>query len=178
MTLKELVDALEERGYYKYAVPEDIAKLKNHAVRTGYVYHFADGSKRCYRADSESLAECGFEGFLNKIEMFLHKQGIIIHSLQTQCNYPREYSVTIDGIGHQIFSAEESASTDVWELATKRCFSIVNGLLEQAGSSERLYQLYSANDTGGVFLTEQLYQLILRSQALPKDEMPVSVVST
>lgn len=147
-------------------------------MRTGYIYQFADCSRRCYGADSESLAECGFQQFLNKIEMFLHKQGVIIHSLQTQCNYPKEYSITIDGIGYQIFSAEESVSADLWELATKRCFAIVNALLEQAGSSERLYQMYSANDTGGVFLTENLYKLILRSHALPKDELPVSVVRT
>ena len=175
MTLAELVHTLELAGFYDYALPEKIEDIKTKTLQTGFVYSFSDGTNRCYNADAESLAECGVEFFLERIDAFLHKQGVLIQSIETNCHYSKEYLLKVNGISYQMFSAPEGETADLWGLVTKRSFTLVNDLLEEAGSPERLFQLYADNDTGGLFLTEKLYGILLTSDVLPKEDRPILI---
>ena len=60
-----------------------------------------------------------------------------------------------------------------WELATSRTFAIVNLLLREAGSNERIYSLYGGNDLFALFLTENMYDIINKSKFIKETEKPV-----
>jgi hypothetical protein len=172
MTLLQLLDDLERMGFYKYSPDDKIDGLKRTALKTGNIYGYGDATKRYYAADSESLTECGVNRFLQRTEAFLVSQGVIIRAIENECDYPEKYSIVVDGVRFQLFSPAESASADLWDLVTKRSFAMINYLLERAGSPERLYQLYTGNDTSGVFLTEEMYQQILLSGLLTDQGIP------
>jgi hypothetical protein len=175
MTLAELVNSLELAGFYDYALPEHVEGIKNRTLQTGFIYSFSDGTNRCYNADAESLAECGVELFLERVDSFLRQQGVFIQSVETNCHFPKEYEIKVNGIAYQMFSAQEAETLNLWSLVTKRAFRLVNDLLEQASSPERLFQLYADNDTGGLFLTEKLYDILSASDVLPNENKPILI---
>ncbi len=61
----------------------------------------------------------------------------------------------------------------IWELTTNRTFALVNTLLQEAGSKERVFRLYSGHDTRAIFLTHEMYEALRPSAVLPQHEMPV-----
>jgi hypothetical protein len=48
----------------------------------------------------------------------------------------------------------------LWMLSLKRLLEIVNGLLEEAGSAERLYAIYGGNDGRVILLTPEMQDYI------------------
>lgn len=56
-----------------------------------------------------------------------------------------------------------------------RAFSMINRLLMQAGSNERIYYLYGGNDMVAVFLTPEMYEAVSHNPAEDEYEKPHSV---
>ena len=70
----------------------------------------------------------------------------------------KKYEVVINGKPQLIY--EGDGGDDSWPLALKRLLEITNGLLEEAGSGERLYFSYSGNDGRVVLLTPEMQDYI------------------
>lgn len=71
-----------------------------------------------------------------------------------------------------ILQEESALGLDYWQVSTDRAFTIINDLLVEVGSDERVYQLYEGNDCHAIFLTAELYEAIITSKALPPDLLP------
>ncbi len=171
--LSRLLETLESLGFYQYVAPEQIDDLKQEALATGYIFGW-EGTARDYEADAENLAEGGVHEFLAKIAPFLTTQGVQIDSIEEHFR-DTGYRITINGREYELYSGAELASANIWELTTTRAFGIVNTLLREAGSSERVFVLYGGNDLHAVFLTTEMYEVLRRAAVLPPQEMPMSV---
>jgi hypothetical protein len=66
-------------------------------------------------------------------------------------------------------------SGDFWDLTSRRAFAIVNTLLAQAGSDERIYQVSKWNDRQGVVVTKEIYERILSAGLLTENEITVLI---
>ena len=148
----ELANQLERLGLFKYSDPSSVPELKSEIVRLGIPGFFEeDGKGRAFLADAESLAEGGVATFLDQIGPFLRNQGVRIDSLAE--DFGEQYAIKINGRSHILYSAQELREKEIWGLTPARTFAIVNGLLDQAGSPERLYTVNGGNDLLAVFLT-------------------------
>jgi len=70
--------------------------------------------------------------------------------------------VTVNGQRYGMATAEE-LQLPPWEIVSAKCFSLVDKLLADAGSQERIYCLYfGGNEQTAVFLTARLEEIIQR----------------
>jgi hypothetical protein len=70
------------------------------------------------------------------------------------------YEVVVNGRRHLIFDAGTLQDGNSWAVAAKRLLEIVNELLGDAGSEERLYGIYGGNEGRVVLLTGGMYRLL------------------
>ncbi|MCU0492885.1 MAG: hypothetical protein MUD01_14940 [Chloroflexaceae bacterium] len=172
------LDRLEAHGYYRYAALAFIPQLKQEARLSGRLLGWQD-TGRVYHADSEDLAEgCAWE-FLERLCPFLYRLGVPKFVISQVFDNDVDYTVTVNDQTYTILTVAEETHLELnqrWRLGTERTFTIVNDLLEQAGSDERVYQLFDGNDTHAIFLTPQLYYLIKESHLLPDEDCPKVVV--
>ena len=168
--MKSMLIELEALGFYKHTGHQFVDELKEKSIKTGYL--FWDETERIYKSDAEDLAE-GFIGdFFNEIAPFLIKEGVIIESYE-QSHTGDTYEIVINHRKFLIWNDEIDSHLDEWELATNRTFSVVNLLLQEAESKERLYSLYGGNDLFAIFLTEEMYETIKKSKLIKETEKPL-----
>ena len=173
-TLEDLLNELESLGFYKYTTSEIASKNKAEVLATGNIFGDEE-TKRLWHADAEDLAEGGVKQFLEEMMPFLQTLNVSIASIQEDFNIDGAYNITINGIKYSLYSEAELKSEDIWDLTSKRTFIILNKLLAQAGSSERVYQLYGGNDQFVVVLTAEMYEAIHKSQILAERDMPIPI---
>lgn len=171
--IRGLITRLAKLGFYRYAARERVPQLKAEAAKTGYLYG-GEHTRRDYLADSEDLAEGGVKRFLEEMQPFLEELGVRIESIEEDFG-EQSYTVQVNGLRHVIYTEDEFRDGNIWELATKRAFAILNDLLEKAGSEERAYQLYGGNDLRLIFLTPAMYEAIQSTSAVEGKEKPVPV---
>ncbi|MEH7123495.1 hypothetical protein V7149_13015 [Bacillus sp. JJ1503] len=168
--IKSLLTELEALGFYKHADNQLVEELKKRSNKTGYL--FWNETQRMYKSDAEDLAE-GFIGqFFKEIAPFLIKEGITIESYE-QSHTGDTYEIIVNHKRFLILDDKIDNHLVLWELATNRTFSVVNLLLHEAGSNERLYSLYGGNDLFAIFLTKKMYETIRKSKLIKKTEKPV-----
>jgi len=161
-------------GFYRYASPEQIPDLKHEARATGYVFG-GEEVARDYDADAEDLAEGGVQDFLDRIRPFLVAQGVQITTIGQDLS-DTGYTITINGRVYALYTEEEltpGGMAELWELTTTRTFALVNRLLTEAGSKERIFAVYGGHDNRAVFLTDDMYAALRLSGVLPPQEMPI-----
>jgi hypothetical protein len=163
--LSEFADRLEVLGFFRYAPVEAVAALKQDFEESRWKAIFGQ-TGRLFHADAEDLAEGGVGDFLRKIEPFLNANGIALTHVEDDVS-EQGYSVTVNGTRTRIFDTDELHQREtqkqpglIWGLSGARAFAIVNGLLEEAGSEERLYAVNGGNDLFGFFLTQALREAI------------------
>ena len=61
----------------------------------------------------------------------------------------------------------------MWELTTTRTFALVDSLLREAGSEERVFHLYGGQDKRASLLTHEMYESRRLSALLLQRQMPV-----
>lgn len=159
----EFADRLESLGFFRYAPPTAMASLKHDFRESGWTAVFGE-TGRLFNADAEDLAEGGVGEFLREIEPFLIGQGISLNQVEDEFS-ERGYWITVNGKPYTIYDTDELQRSDeqlglFWGLSSARAFAIVNGLLEAAGSEERLYAVNGGNDLFGFFLTPALRETI------------------
>ena len=168
--MNSMLIELEALGFYKHTGQQLVEELKEKSIKTGYL--FWDGTQRIYGSDAEDLAE-GFIGeFFDEIAPFLIKEDVTIENYE-QSHTGDIYEIVVNHKKFMIWNDEIDNDLDPWELATNRTFSVVNLLLQEAESKERLYSLYGGNDLFAVFLTEEMYETIKKSKLIKETEKPV-----
>jgi len=92
-----------------------------------------------------------------KARLLRRKRAHIPELLEIE-TFPFARQPKLDRQPHLIY--EGDGGGEGWVLALKRLLEIVNGLLEQAGSSERLYGIYGGNDGRVILLTPEMRDYI------------------
>ncbi|WP_419880503.1 hypothetical protein ACN6MY_12570 [Peribacillus sp. B-H-3] len=171
-SLLKLIDELDQLGFYKYLdYSEDKDKAKQEAIKTGYIY---GDIGREFPADEEDLSEGGVGAFFEEITPFLRKQGVQL--IINHENFSEEkYEIQVNGENYTLYSQKDLESEEYIEKNTHRAFSIINKILEESGSKERLCALYEWNDQIAIFLTNEMYEKIIELE-LDKKEIPKRII--
>ncbi len=70
------------------------------------------------------------------------------------------YKVVVNGTNYLVYDLNENTVEEIWTLAFRRIIEIVNSLLIQAGSNERLFGIDGGNDARAILLTDSMYKLL------------------
>jgi hypothetical protein len=167
MDVETAVDRLIGMGYLKYVPPCFAAAIRDQLINTmrrGYLESTWDDEcvskdRRNYPADSEDLAEGCLGEFLWLLKDVLHEEGVRLQAVQDDPQDDR-YEVLVNGRRHLIYDADTLENGNIWGVAAKRFLEIVNDLLKQASSKERLYGIYGGNDGRVILLTEEMYEFL------------------
>lgn len=180
-SVEQLVDELCARGYLKHVAPEDQEAARRQLIESaydGYLDTLWDETgvsldRRGYPADAEELAEGGIGRTLRLMMPVLRAEGVPIQSVSDRLS-DKGYTTTIDGTDYLIYERSEDPDQDTWLVSQCRLVSIVNSLLEMAGSSERAFGLYCGGNDGRVMLLpRELHSLLLdRHQYFDEDWLP------
>ncbi|WP_373232079.1 hypothetical protein [Cohnella sp.] len=168
--IASLINELDQLGYYKYLELRIKEEVKEESIKVGYLFGWEE-SGRDYSSDAEDLAEGGVGKLIESVKPYLETQNVKITEIKDDI-VDMDYSVVINGISYKIYS-EDEMDKDIWELSTNRAFGIINKLLKEVSSNERVYILYGGNDLRAVFLTSEMYKAINESKLIPDREMPI-----
>src|SRR5262245_20855073 len=92
---RQLVDDLDRLGFYKYAVRENVARIKAEATQRKFLFDDASG-RGAYYMDAEDLAERLVDTFIQEISPFLKHEGIDLADITVQFEDGMDYIVTIN----------------------------------------------------------------------------------
>jgi hypothetical protein len=163
-----LIRKLDKLGFYKYVDKQLVEELKKKSRKSGYL--FWDETQRIFKSDAEGLAEGFVEPFYKEMEQFLSKEGVRIQQFEQSNN--DKYEIIINGQTYLIYDDKTDNPFDIWEIASNRTFAVINILLQEAGSKERLYSLYGGNDLFALFLTEEMFEAIKQEHFIKKVDKP------
>src|SRR5262245_16064275 len=154
-----LLKQLESKDFLKYAGPKADA-VRGEIRSKGWAGIFGD-SGRVFPADNLTLAKGGVVRFLERLRPFVEGQGAKMPELKDD-RRQESYTVLVHGAALPIWTKDDLAQ----ELALKpgitagltsaRSFALVNKLLENAGSKERAYAIYSGAALSLIFVTDDL----------------------
>jgi hypothetical protein len=152
----DAADRLDELGFFRYATGAARAAAEAEVRDDPVTGVFAQGTRRFWFADAEDVAECGAGVFLQEHEPLLRRLGVPRLRLVEHCG--DAYSLTVNGKRYPIVTAAEVETEHSWGHGAARTVALLNGLLRQAGSSERAYGYLSAetNDFSVFLLTPAL----------------------
>jgi len=171
--ITSLINDFERMSYYTYISKDKIKNIKSESIKAGYPFGWEE-TYRDFHADAEDLAEGGIGEFFHKLEPFLLKQGIQITQMNEDIN-ELGYRIEINGASYTIYTSEELENEDFWALASNRAFGIINHLLTQAHTEERIYTLYGGNDQRAIFLTPKMFELIQKTNLIENREKPAKL---
>jgi hypothetical protein len=159
----EFIDRLDRLGFFKYLSDTERDAAKGEFHSDGWAAIFGE-TGRMFRADAESLVEGGICEFVREIEPFLARQGVTINQLKDDID-ESGYTVSVNKKEHVIYDAAElkrdqKQLVSIWGLATARGFAIINEMLTNSGSDERLYAVNGGNDLFGIFLSPELREAV------------------
>lgn len=163
----ETVDRLIEMGYLKYVPTSElpsirqelIGTLKRGSLDSEWDENCVSRDRRSYPADNEDLAEGSLGEVVLLMKDVLQKEGVKLRSVEDDFQ-DDSYDVVVNGERHLIYDADMLENSLIWGVAIKRLLEIVNGLLEHAGSKERLYGISGGNDGRAIFLTDEMYRFL------------------
>lgn len=159
MPTTENVSSLWEAGYFDYADPDIFERLRADVMCYGLFGALETG--RDFSVDAEVLAEGGADVIIESdIGPFLTREGINVAR-------PREkYVANEDAVylllgSREILLHQRPNVERAWVSCSKNFFAVINGLLSECGSEERMYACYPFQDEQlGVFLTPKLFEAL------------------
>ncbi|MFN8253747.1 MAG: hypothetical protein U0V75_17880 [Ferruginibacter sp.] len=169
----QIVEKLDELGYFKYAASSDIQEIKSDLVVSltklnylGYVsfdespYNSKD--YRHYHFDGEDLFEEGgfiwqLEAMKTLFEKMEFKIDISNHIEDWDNEKGLNHFVTLNGKEYIIF---KNFNDYGWGEAAQRFAEIINEQLELQNKDERLYLVNGGNDGNAVYLTDKQFALL------------------
>ena len=165
------LEKLFDLGYLKFVKEEDILRVKEEIIKKFLETKRLDSDNdedlnRYFLADGECLAEDSwyFEEVFKKITEVLSKEGVVIQEIKEEmfageCRNIK-CTLTVNGKTYPIFD-EKSDYGILWSISSFRLLEILNELLINALSSERIYSRnLGGNSNRIVFLTPDLYEEI------------------
>jgi hypothetical protein len=179
---KAIVERLVELGFLKFVAEPEKASVRAQlvdSVEKNYLDSEWDddcvsADKRTYSADAEELAEGSLGDCVIQMKQVLAAEGVMLESVEDDFGEDR-YRVMINGTAHLIYERGKDAQDGSWLQAHKRLIEIVNSLLEDAGSGERLFGIYCGGNEGLVmFLTPEMHSFLhVNDNVFDKGWMPV-----
>jgi hypothetical protein len=186
---RQLIETLDSLGFYRYALPDQVAAIKQASLETGelfpdfYQYDphrvnevVPDATIRAYFLDTEDLYERGAREFIEELRPALQQRGVFITSVHDDV-YDGCYSILLNGIEFPVWSKTDRTQ-DMWTMTALRVLTALNSLLEKADSEERLFFRYGGNDMQVIFLTIPMYQAIRESNIIQEKHKPKPVVGS
>ena len=172
----DVVDQLNSLGYFDLTPLESKADAMNRLASTirehrQFTAEFdADGravDRRCFHVDGEDAME-GLEPSFERMAPTLEAFGVSIRSVEDEEIDEFGLATVVDGERFVVYEwpNQEPEDQDAWNLSHKRLVEIVNTLLERAGARERLYGIAGYNDAQVVFLTEEMYGLLIANSEM------------
>lgn len=166
-----LLDELESIGFFKYLDSDKINEVKKEAIKSEYLY---GDTGRDFLADEEDLSEGGVGTFFLEISPFLEKQGIQLIINNEDFN-EEKYEIQVNSEKYTLYTQIDVDNEEYVETNTRRAFSIINKLLEGAGTKERFFALYGWNDLVAIFLTNEMYEKIIKYEQ-DENERPKRII--
>jgi len=132
---------LIELAFFRYLKPgkeKTIPRLLTIIRSKNYV--FIAAVHRDYPADEEDIGEGGAKDFLSDVKHILKANGLVFTSIVEKPT-PDAQKLFINGKEYILCSGEElnQSPWTIKHLITTRLFAIVNRLLREAGSKERIF---------------------------------------
>ena len=158
----------QKPGVFGHMQPRLTASYGDEGVTYRYKYLDSEWDDDCvsadnrsYSADAEDLAEGDLGRCLRRMSTVLSHEGVVLESVEDVfTDEHKRYEVSINGDSHLIYDLNETSIEDIWLVSFRRLVEIVNSLLIEAGSSERLFGIYGGNDARVILLTESMHDLI------------------
>lgn len=154
----EYFQKLKDLDYFKYVHASVLAE-KEKIQDTGF---YSSWVNRWFMADGEELLEYGVVDYLTELFPALELMGVKsfnIKNIETN----RFYAISVNETKYEILSEEDYRSNNWdWGKASFVTMHIINKLLEESGSKERVYvtQQFGGNDMYFVILTPELADFI------------------
>ena len=158
-------DRLIEMGYLKFCPPgerelaraEMVESLRDGRLDTRHDRHGDTRCRRNYDADAEDLADGGVGATIRRMRGVLRAEGVSIDRVVDLFDDDDDgYHLEIDGKTYVIFRHDDEGQ-NAWVLATRRLLEIVDALLIEAGSAERLYGAYAGHRGRVIFMTCEMH---------------------
>lgn len=169
----QVVDKLEELGYFKYADSGDVAELKkevktslttlNYLSTISFDYSpYNSKEYRHYHFDGEDLfEEGGFVYQLNAMRTLFNKMNFELeisnHIEEWDDAVGLNHSITLNGTNYIVFKNFNGYG---WGEAAQRFAEIINEQLELQNKDEKLFLANGANSGQAIFLTEEQFLLL------------------
>jgi hypothetical protein len=112
--------------------------------------------QRSYPADGKELAHGGVGQCLLRMKPVLAREGVRLDEVEDNW-HEGKYHVLINRESYLIFDGKTADSV---RISLERLLEIVNGLLEEAASQERLFAVYRGTDERIVLLTEEMQDFV------------------
>jgi hypothetical protein len=176
----ELAQTLRELGMWR-DLPETVAaEAERKVANGGFPFRLFDDQEnvRWFFVDGENMAEYGVGSELQSLAPALRALGVElrIERLSPPAGGPDkvDYVVGINGRRCIVWTPEEWASDNTWEIATVRPLAVINDLLAEAGAVPRLFTLYAGVNEGVVWLLDpRIVAAVTDKGLLPERETPV-----
>lgn len=189
----EVIQHLSDLNYFKYVPAEELEEAKQ-LVRKRYIEQKSliarietDGlepldnlsrDRRYYFTDQEDLCEGGIDSFLKELHFIFKAEGVAITYVNNDIQNPTQsdyiYNIFINDKKYSVINTLKNPESDSWTEAQKRTYGIINELLSQAGSGEKIFPLCDADQRGAIILTEELFNFF-RTLRLARSSMPFHI---
>lgn len=169
MVAAAIVEQLIDLGFMKFTPESErevvrqqlIESVRDKYLDSEWSDECVSADRRSFSADAEDLAEGSVGICLRQMSEILSQEGVVLESVKDSfANEHKRYEVIVNGVSYLIYDLNEHSIEEIWNLAFRRIIEIVNLLLTQAGSSERLFGIYGGNDARVIFLTESMHDLL------------------
>lgn len=188
LSAKEVVDGLEELGYFNLTAPSELEEVKADFQKTYADLEFFQGKtrgeslvfmdNRYYWVDCEELFEIGgLTEYLNQVHKTFKKLGLALEfgNEKSELNQ-NHWKHSIELNGNEYVAFEDQFSDLDWGIAYANFIEMLNAELRRQNSIEQFYPINCGNDGSFVLLTP--HQLIFINQNYPiDDEHPTTMSS-
>ena len=172
----KVVEELDKLGYFKFSDQGNIAKLKSELMENFSRHKILSTviddetllpyDHRLYFCDGESLFEAGgLEEYLRYAQHAFEKRVLKLkwaNEISSQKGNVLSHRITVNGKEYVAFEGNMNRS-DIWGIAQRNFYQLLNDQLEIQGSSERVYPISAGEEGQFVFLTEELFDYITKT---------------
>ncbi|MDO8631344.1 MAG: hypothetical protein Q7R41_12720 [Phycisphaerales bacterium] len=162
---RELIDRLDQAGFYRYCETPDAAAQAKRAALEGRL-PIAESVRRTCPMNTEKLARGGAADFMRSCKSVFGVHGVKLNKIEQMFVITIGYYVQIDGEEYEIYAEGDTHGLRLVDLNARGTLTMCNEILRRAGSDERMYMLDAGHEAQAVFLTEEQFR-ILRDGAPP-----------
>lgn len=164
-----LLQKLEKLGFYNHLAPADRAAAKQADFEARWP--FAHDGAPIAMADAEDLYEIGPAGWLNENAEALARRGVSFRRAE-DVEADGALLTRVDDREFLIRTDDEASGDGGWSRSADRYVGLVNTLLSEAGSAERLFWIHGGEDGVVAFLTPEVFAEITLARLIPAGSWP------